>query len=294
MNPFERILVATDLSNPAHRAAERAAMVSRNTAAALHLLHVADLAPLERIRSLMGSTSTSMGEKVLETAAIKLGELADTLQAQYGVKAGVRVAKGNLLGELSKVADALKHDLLVCGSRGESVVRHFVLGTTALRLISLSTCPILVVKQQPRESYRKLLIPVDFSPSSLSAIEQARRIAPGAEISLVHAYEALFEGHLRYASVNEETIQHYQEVAKRDARQKLQELRDEAGLGPGECQLFLVHGNPALRILQYEVERGIDLLVLGKHGKTLLDKMLMGSVTRTVLAECQGDVLVTV
>ena len=42
MTAFQRILVATDLSAPARRAAERGAMLSRQTQAALDLLHVAD------------------------------------------------------------------------------------------------------------------------------------------------------------------------------------------------------------------------------------------------------------
>jgi nucleotide-binding universal stress UspA family protein len=50
MTTLKRILAATDFSAPARHAAERAALLSRATGASLDLLHVANLAPLERLR----------------------------------------------------------------------------------------------------------------------------------------------------------------------------------------------------------------------------------------------------
>jgi universal stress protein E len=295
MSPFKRILAITDLSTPARHAVQRAALVSRDTQAPLDLLHVAHLAPLERVRKLLGPSAAQIGQKVLDTAAQKLAELSALLQTHYGVQAGAtQVVEGSLLDELARQSHALKDGLLVCGSRGESIVRHFVLGTTALRLLSTTTCSMLVVKQPPHEPYRKILVPVDFSPSSLRAIEQAKTLAPGAAMVLLHAFEAPFESHLRYASVDDDTIEQYQTAARDEAQQKLQALRSHAGLTPAECQLLLVHGNPALRILQHEAELDADLIVMGKHGESLVEELLLGSVTKQVLAECQSDMLVTV
>jgi len=294
MSPFKRILAITDLSTPSRHAVQRAAMVSRDTLATLDLLHVAHLAPLERVRKLLEPTADSFGAKVVDAAKQKLGELADTLQAHYGVQAGIQVAEGSVFAEVAQEAKRLAGGLLVCGSRGESIVRHFVLGTTALRLLSTTACPVLVVKQPPHEPYRKILIAVDFSSSSLRSIQQARSLAPDAQLILLHAYEAPFESHLRYASVDEDTIAQYQAAAKHDAQQKLHAMRSDAGVETSRCQLVLVHGNPAMRTLQYEAEVDADLIVMGKHGETLIEELLLGSVTKQVLAECQSDLLVTV
>lgn len=38
-------------------------------------------------------------------------------------------------------------DLIVCGARGESFMRHLLLGSTAERMLSETKCPMLVVKQ---------------------------------------------------------------------------------------------------------------------------------------------------
>jgi universal stress protein E len=294
MNPLSRILAATDLSAPARHAVERAAVVSKDTAAALDLLHVANLAPLERLRQLMGATPADMEQRVLDAARQKLRDLAAALQQRFGVAAGTHVVTGSLLAELARQADGLAAGLLVCGARGESVIRHFTLGTTALRLLSTAPCPVLLVKQPPHEPYRRLLVPVDFSPSSLRAIRHARSVAPHADIVLLHAFDVPFEGHLRYASVDEDIINHYRIVAKQEATQKLLALRDEAGLAPDRSSLVVLRGNPTLSIIEQEQEWDCDLIVMGKQGESLLEKMLLGSVTKHVLAESQGDVLVSV
>lgn len=291
---FQRLLAATDLSAHARHAAERAAMISQSTGATLDLLHVANLAPLDQMRQLLGADAPDLSSQVLDTAHQQLGALVTLLHQRYGVQAGMRVASGSLLTELAHEAQAHPQGLLVCGARGESPVRSFLLGTTALRVLSTTTCPVLVVKQQPHTAYRRLLVPVDFSAGSLRAVQQARQLAPQAELVLFHAFEAPFESQLRYASVDEDTVQHYRTAAREDARQKLQALRLQADCPPERCSLVVQHGNPVLRIVQQEQELDCDLIVMGKHGQNALEELLLGSVTKHVLAECQSDILITV
>jgi len=294
MSDLHRILAATDLSAPARHALERAALVKKNTSAVLHLLHVANLSPLDRLRQLMGVTPAEMEQRVLDAARQKIRSLLEGLPQRFDEITGIHVVAGSLLAELTKLAEVLSADLLVCGARGESVIRHYALGTTALRMLSTARCPVLVVKLPPHESYKRLLVPVDFSASSLRAINNAISIAPHADIVLLHVFDVPFEGHLRYANVDEDTIHHYRIVAKQEATQKIQALRNQAGLNPRQSSLVVLHGNPALRITEQEQEQDCDLIVMGKHGENLVEELLLGSVTKHVLAESQGDVLVSV
>lgn len=294
MTKLNHLLAATDLSAPARHAVERAALVSREAGALLDLLHVANLAPLERLRQLMGESPEALQQRVLDSAREKLDELAAALLKHYGVSAGTRVLAGSLLAELSREAEAMETSLIVCGAHGESFVRHLLLGSTAERMLSGAKCPMLVVKQVVHEPYRTLLLPVDFSPSSLSAIRNARLVAPNAQIVLLHAFEVPFEGHLRYASVDDDTINHYRVIAKQEAVQKLHALSEEAGLPHYAARFVVLNGDPSLRIIEQEQEQNCDLIVMGKHGESSLEELLIGSVTKRVLAESQCDVLVSV
>ncbi|MBI4293797.1 MAG: universal stress protein [Betaproteobacteria bacterium] len=294
MTRLDRLLAATDLSTPARRAVERAALLSKETRAPLDLLHVADLALLERLRQLMGESTEDLQQRVLDSAREKLRDLAAALLKRYGVSVGTRVVAGALLAELAQEVDAKATSLLVCGARGESFARHLLLGSTAERMLSRAKCPILVVKQVVHEPYRTLLVPVDFSPSSLPAIRNAQLIAPHAKIVLLHAFEVPFEGQLRYASVDEDTIEHYRLIAKQEALQKLQALNEEAELPSDAALILVIRGDPMLRIIQQEQEQNCDLIVMGKHGANVIEELLLGSVTKRVLAESQCDVLVSV
>lgn len=294
MDQLNRIVVATDLSAHARHAAERAAMIGRDTGAALDLLHVAALPPLERLREIMGVTAEDVKHRVVAAARQKLGELRNSLQERHGVSAATEVAVGALLPELARALDDRAADLLVCGARGESVIRHFVLGTTALRMLRTTTRPVLVVKQQPHEPYRRVLLPVDFSSTAPRAILQARMVAPQAHLVLLHVVSVPFEGQMRYASVDEDTIHHYRIAAREEAMQKLHDLRARAGLTLAQCSVVILYDDPTLRIVEQEQEKDCDLIAIGKRGEGNLEHLLLGSVTKHVLATSQGDVLVSV
>lgn len=139
-----------------------------------------------------------------------------------------------------------------------------------------------------------MLVPVDFSSASLPTIAHARCAAPTAELVLLHVFELPFEGHLRYASVDPDIVGHYRIAARREASEKLDALREAAGLAPEACRALVVHGDAALRIIEQEQEQECDLIAMGKHGESALEDLLLGSVTKRVLDESQADILVSV
>lgn len=294
MPPFQRILAATDLSAPARRAAERAALLCKETSAALDLLHVANLAPLERLRQFMAATPEALRQRVLEAAQHKLRELVDLLQTRFGVAAHTHLVTSVLTTELAHQVRSLQADLLVCGARGESVVRHLLMGTTALRVLSSTPCPVLVVKQAPHEPYKTVLVPVDFSAASLRSIRLAQAVAPGAALILLHAFDVPFEGMMEFAGVQTDQIQQYRANARQEARQNMEALCLQAGLNPALTPALVMHGDPSLVLVQQEQEFDCDLIVMGKQGESSVEDMLLGSVTRYALAQSQCDVLISV
>ena len=294
MSKLHSILSATDLSTPARHAAERAAQLSQECSVPLCLLHVANLAPLQRLRQMLTSDHESVQHKVLSTARERLQAEADALHSRYGVNVDDRLVVGSLITEIRAVADELASGLLVCGARGESLLRHMLLGSTAERMLSNTTRPLLVVKQAPHGAYKTVLVPVDFSPSSVRALRHARLVAPSAQLVVLHVFEVPFEGHLRYANVNEDIINHYRVAALHEASQRLQSLCQDVGLSAANSRQVVIQGDPATRVLEQEIEQDCDLIVMGKHGENALENLLLGSVTKQVLVESQADVLVSV
>ncbi len=292
MKPLTRILVATDLSAPARHAVGRAFRVAAETGADLTLTHVVSQSALDNLARLFGTQAVPVEQRILDAARDELSRLVSDYSRIYGISSNITLATGTVLREILDQADAIDASLLVLGARGEDYLRPMLLGTTSERLLRRTLRPMLVVKQTPHETYRRALVPVDFSPWSHAALRLVRAMAPKAELVLLHAFEAPFESKLQFAGVDEETIGLYRISARQEALSQLQLLVAEAGLKPGEVSLSVHHGNASRIILTQEQEQDCDLIVMGKHGQGVLEELLLGSVTKHVLSESASDVLV--
>lgn len=293
MSRVRAILAATDFSAPARHATARAIGIARDVGAAVTLMHVLNRGALDELRALLGMQAASVERQLVERARSELAAVAASVGAPLGVAAGVHLATGSVLREVLDHADAIDAGLLVLGARGEGFMRHLLLGSTAERLLRKSRRPMLVVKQRSVDPYRRVLVPVDFSPWSRGSLELARTIAPRAELVLLHAFDVPFEGKLRYAGVEEGSILQYRIAAKDSALREMQRLAAEVDLDPDARRFCVLHGDASRHVVEQEQEQDCDLIVIGKHGRNALEELLLGSVTKHVLAESTCDVIVS-
>jgi nucleotide-binding universal stress UspA family protein len=101
-----------------------------------------------------------------------------------------------------------------------------------------------------------------------------------------------FEGKMRVAGVEDDMIRQHRDAARRDSLARLHQTATDAGLASARWLPIVLHGDAAPRILEQEEEMGADLIVLGKHGAGVAEELLLGSVTKHVLAQARCDVLV--
>src|SRR4029434_1921221 len=83
---------------------------------------------------------------------------------------------------------ATRADLLVLGTHGRSGFQHLFLGSVTEKVMRKATCPTLIVPPRAPETitplstqFRRVLCPVDFSGSSVAALEYAFSIAEEAD-----------------------------------------------------------------------------------------------------------------
>ncbi|WP_418315815.1 universal stress protein [Piscinibacter sakaiensis] len=289
MSTPKPLLAATDLSAHARHAADRAARLARQRGAELTLLHVPPAHALADLREWLGK---GMEQQMQQQAQQQLQKLADDLQSAHGGTVHARLVRGNVLDEVARAADELDVALLVLGARGAGVLRHLVLGSTAERLLRRTTRPVLIVRTEAQQRYRRALLAIDFSPFSAEVLAQAQQTAPGARWLLVHAFRVPYEEKLRFAGVDAAVIDSYRLQARAQATQQLHALAKAGGLSAGSWDACILEGDPSLRLVEQEQALGGDLVVLGKHGHSAVEDLLLGSVTKHVLAEGKADVLV--
>lgn len=292
MTQLRTILATTDFSGPARQACDRAARLAHETGAALTLMHVLPGGELQQLRQWLGMGHT-MERQLHDDAQRQMQALAADLQARRHVSARVVNGSGSVLDEIDREAQSLEAGLLVLGARGAGFLRRLILGSTAERLLRRTARPLLVVRQVPHEPYRRVLVTLDFSPWSAHAITLAHQVAPHARLLLFTAFQVPFEEKLRFAGVDAATIDFYRRQAQANATQSMHALAAASGLKPGSWDACIVEGEASLRIVEHEQAMGCDLVVLGKHGQSAAQDLLLGSVSKHVLAEGSTDVLVS-
>ena len=289
MGTIKSVLAATDFSVDGRNAAERAALLAAEQQAELSLLHVMSGPSLESLRAFFHIAQEAEAKLVGDAQRV-LNELAAKLVEKTGRQPLTQVRVGRVRDEILTASEGA--DLLVLGARGWNPVRDAILGTTAERLLNKRQRPVLVTKRAPHGPYRRVLVPVDFSPSSTAALALAARVAPKADIIVVHAFEVPFEGSLALAGVSEREMQEYRISARQQALDDIARLEKETAAEAQHYMRVVEHGGAAPLILAQATERDVDLIVMGKHGRSLVEETLLGSVTRHVLSDATCDVLV--
>lgn len=286
------IVAAIDFSAASRHAALRAALLAKSSGAALTLMHTVGGSALDDLRRWLADDNQAAGA-IEADARQRLEALAADLGQSHGIAVRTQLCVGHPVEQLIAHAEAIDAGLVVTGTRGAGFLRSVAVGSTAERIAKRSARPVLMVRQVPQAPYRCVLVPVDFSAWSRTAVALARQTAPQAMLVLMHAIELPFEGKLRLAGVPDATVLRYRDAARREAEQRLHQLAADAGLDAGRLRLRTPSGaDPWMLIVQEEQDNDCDLVVIGRQGRHALDEFLLGSTTRMAIAEGAADMLI--
>jgi nucleotide-binding universal stress UspA family protein len=130
---------------------------------------------------------------------------------------------------------------------------------------------------------KTILYPTDFSSYSNQAYFHAVALAEnhGANLVILYVYSPSF-GTPDITGRGQADRQYWWE--------QLEQIR------PVDARISVRHvlreGDPASEIVRYATEAGVDVIVMGTHGRTGLERLLMGSVAEKVLRDAPCSVLV--
>jgi nucleotide-binding universal stress UspA family protein len=152
---------------------------------------------------------------------------------------------------------------------------------------------LLIVKVPASRPYQRLLVPVDFSDRSPAALRLAVRLAAGAGIHVLHAYEAMHERKLRHTSISEREIERLRGIAKSKAQAAMQALLDPLRDVGRRLRATVEHGDELLLTLETHTRIAADLVVLGPRRRSAAARLLLGGLSREFLMrDPPSDVLV--
>ena len=295
-NPVDRIrkiLVATDYSEDARRAENRAAMLSVELKA--------DTLELMTVRNarmgLPTPVAISAAVEAREDEALALRERQEALPASMTREDGpacVRfIRTGSPPSAIVERAEEIGAGLIVVAARGKRFFADLFMRHNDDELIRLSDRPVLLVNAEPREAYRRVVVGVDFSAQSREAARMALAIAPCAHFTFVHAFRDIDEDMMLVAGVSADIINGYRMRARETARGELNRFIEELGPRKQLISRCLQHGAPVHAISAQAKRLNADLIAVGKHGKPRFVEFLLGSVTQRLIGQGLCDMLVT-
>lgn len=251
---IENVLYATDFHGHSRRALPYVLSVARAYGSKVYLLHVISLSPF----SAPGPTSAL---RAIESQAIREArEAAMELGPAFGgIPSETLIRKGNIPKQLCEVVEEKRIDLIVIGTHGREGVSKLVMGSVAEKIFRSAPCPVMTIG--PRisgdpdrfGSLHTILVPTDFSPESLAAIDYAASLAQASQARVYLLYVAPGE-----------------EMPETSLKQALRNLIPaETGLSSAP-KVFVESGTPSQKIVDLAEELAVDLIVLGVKPPALL------------------------
>jgi nucleotide-binding universal stress UspA family protein len=138
--------------------------------------------------------------------------------------------------------------------------------------------------------FKKILAPTDFSPPSAHALEFALGVAsPGSVVILCHVVDdlPLTYGYVGLAAPTPELRARMVQAAEAELERQLPKAPEGVSV-----QRRVLQGAPFLEIVRCAQEENADLIVMGTHGRSGLQQILIGSVTEKVVRKAPCPVLV--
>ncbi|WP_181692718.1 universal stress protein [Natronomonas sp. LN261] len=134
--------------------------------------------------------------------------------------------------------------------------------------------------------YDRILLPTDGSRGNSRAVDQAIGLA-GETDAVLHALFVVED----IPSAPEMSDGQFQARLEQIGEEAIEDIRARADDAGVEIETAIENGDPHRAILEYADEEAMDLVVMGTHGRSGLDRYLLGSVTERVVRASDVPVL---
>jgi nucleotide-binding universal stress UspA family protein len=278
------VICGTDFSEPSRRAADVAAELAARLEVPLELIHAMPDWPSDATDDEKAAIRKTV-ERSLERHATQLRE-------QKRVEVKTRAELEPALTALRSAAEKHAAKLLVVGATGRGGQRGRSVGSTADRLAQQSQVPTLVIRQPSTferwlrgERPLRVMVGLDFNQVSDGAWRWATQLAAMGPVELIGTY--VYWPPAEFARIGLSGLRPYLEPNPDVERVLMRELQARFPHGaPGPSVQFRAVpsiGRPSDHLLRLAAEEHADLIVVGSHARSAVERLWEGSVSRLVL-----------
>jgi nucleotide-binding universal stress UspA family protein len=275
---YDTILVPTDGSDAASAAAEGAIAIARRFNATLYSIHVLNLGDLPPGVNEVAQVSDDLVRHAEELVATVVDLATDA-----GLNARAEVVEADEPVHEVLVDYARDHDVdcIVMGTHGRTGLTQLALGSTVERTLRASPVPVIAVHEDGGldPEFGRILVPIDGSDAARAAADLAIDLATETDAAL-HIVHVVDIGQIAHEVDSGDIL----DTSEDAGQQAVDEIVDRAKAADMRSVEASVLSGPTSRaIVNYATDRDIDCIVMGTHGRTGVDRLLVGSVTERVI-----------
>ena len=282
MTLYERLLVPTDGSTVSAAAGEAAVAVADRFGATLHVVHV--LEPIELPPDLDGTEAFDRQDN-----DVPAGIEAIAADAGVETRTATLEREESVHRTILDYVDEHGIDCIVMGTHGRSGLEHLVLGSVTELTLRQSPVPVMTVHEDTivDPTFDTVVVPTDGSDCATAAVRHAIDLATSTGAAL-HVVNVVDLGALWGGSDVAGVLDALEDAGER-ALESVRERAEAAGVSSvvGSC----LSGTPHRAIVEYAEANDADCIVMGTHGRTGLNRLLLGSVTEWVIRHTDVPVL---
>jgi len=265
---LEKLLLPTDGSKFSEGSIREAISLAKNCSSKIFVLSVVEMNP----------EFEALAPEIIEKMEKETRQHLESVKSRAlkeGVDCEIIVHEGEEPYQYI-VAEAAKRkvEMIIMGRRGRTGLKRLMMGSVTARVIGHSPCKVLVIPETAKVSYRNILIATDGSKYSDAAALEAISIAKRCGSDLIALSVATKDKDLPSAKKSVE---------------KISQIAEKEGL---KSKTMTPRGTPYNVIVETAEKKNADVIVVGSHGRTGLERLLMGSVTERVIGQANCAVLV--
>jgi nucleotide-binding universal stress UspA family protein len=293
---IKNILFPTDFSRCAAQAMDHALFLAKKYGAELRMLHAIVLHDEDPHNPAHHFPDVETIDRKLTELAAKDMKAAALPHKDSGVKIVMDQMRGVSAADVILVSvEENDIDLIVMGTHGRRGLGHLFLGSTAEEVVRFARCPVLTIremkKERPAEKRERVLVPVDFSEHSRTALHEAREIAAlyGARLDVLHVIEETVHPAF-YGTGMTDIVELRPDIVVK-SKAAMEKLFNDAGGPEVKVEFRAVIGRAHQEIVKYASLEETDLIVIATHGLSGLERMFIGSVAEKVVRRAPCPVL---
>lgn len=298
-----KILLATDGSSEAIRAARMAVTLSNGLGSELHVVRVMGVpsAYAYSEAGMFGHDVRISRVHAEEYTRERLDDEAEKLKAMGGEVAGSHAGSGDADAEIVRLAEELGAALVILGSRGFGPLKRAVIGSVSSSVVRHARGSVLVVRGEDCLPGR-ILLALDGSKEASAATRAAVEIAAatGSKLHIVHAFDTeprmLYPTPLMLGTWEVDLKDTWEENLMKIERKSRtwvgQQAKRVEAEGAKVEDVHLAFGKPDEAIVELGEELDAGLIVTGSRGLGGVRRALMGSVSDSVVHHAHCPVLV--